>query len=96
MLYHCPSEISFSGESNHVKSNRRSIILSFKNLTEVDRKVYWSYCQREGIQFTRSRPYKKDDNAHRNQRGLPAMSIVYVHNQRSKMAIKFYFSEWLI
>ena len=22
------------------------------------------YCKRQGIQFTRSRPYKKDDNAH--------------------------------
>jgi len=29
-------------ESNHVKSNFRSIILSFKNLTKVDGKVYWS------------------------------------------------------
>lgn len=28
----------------------------------------WSYCQREGIQFTRSRPYKKDDNAHIEQK----------------------------
>jgi len=28
----------------------------------------WNYCQREGIQFTRSRPYKKDDNAHIEQK----------------------------
>jgi hypothetical protein len=26
------------------------------------------YCQREGIQFTRGRPYKKDDNAHIEQK----------------------------
>jgi len=28
----------------------------------------WNYCQEEGIQFTRSRPYKKDDNAHIEQK----------------------------
>lgn len=28
----------------------------------------WCYCKREGIQFTRSRPYKKDDNAHIEQK----------------------------
>jgi hypothetical protein len=28
----------------------------------------WDYCKREGIQFTRSRPYKKDDNAHVEQK----------------------------
>jgi len=27
-----------------------------------------SYCQQQGIQFTRSRPYKKDDNAHIEQK----------------------------
>lgn len=28
----------------------------------------WRYCQGQGIQFTRSRPYKKDDNAHIEQK----------------------------
>lgn len=28
----------------------------------------WNYCEREGIQFTRSRAYKKDDNAHVEQK----------------------------
>jgi hypothetical protein len=28
----------------------------------------WNYCQKEDIQFTRSRPYKKDDNAHIEQK----------------------------
>ena len=28
----------------------------------------WRYCQREKIEFTRSRPYKKDDNAHIEQK----------------------------
>jgi hypothetical protein len=28
----------------------------------------WNYCKRENIQFTRSRPYKKDDNAHIEQK----------------------------
>lgn len=28
----------------------------------------WRYCQREKIDFTRSRPYKKDDNAHIEQK----------------------------
>jgi hypothetical protein len=28
----------------------------------------WNYCKEEGIQFTRSRPYKKDDNAHIEQK----------------------------
>jgi len=28
----------------------------------------WNYCEEEGIQFTRSRPYKKDDNAHIEQK----------------------------
>lgn len=28
----------------------------------------WSYCQQQGIQLTRSRPYKKDDNAHIEQK----------------------------
>jgi len=28
----------------------------------------WSYCEAKGIQFTRSRPYKKDDNAHIEQK----------------------------
>jgi len=28
----------------------------------------WRYCQKENIQFTRSRPYKKDDNAHIEQK----------------------------
>ena len=28
----------------------------------------WQYCQRHQIQFTRGRPYKKDDNAHIEQK----------------------------
>jgi hypothetical protein len=28
----------------------------------------WGYCQAQGIQFTRGRPYKKDDNAHIEQK----------------------------
>ena len=28
----------------------------------------WQYCQQHGIQFTRGRPYKKDDNAHVEQK----------------------------
>ncbi len=28
----------------------------------------WRYCKAKGIQFTRSRPYKKDDNAHIEQK----------------------------
>lgn len=28
----------------------------------------WSYCQEQGIEFTRGRPYKKDDNAHIEQK----------------------------
>jgi hypothetical protein len=28
----------------------------------------WGYCQAHGIQFTRGRPYKKDDNAHIEQK----------------------------
>jgi len=28
----------------------------------------WRYCEEKGIQFTRSRPYKKDDNAHIEQK----------------------------
>jgi len=28
----------------------------------------WNYCEEQGIQFTRSRPYKKDDNAHIEQK----------------------------
>ncbi len=28
----------------------------------------WRYCEARGIQFTRSRPYKKDDNAHIEQK----------------------------
>ncbi len=28
----------------------------------------WRYCQRQGILFTRGRPYKKDDNAHIEQK----------------------------
>jgi hypothetical protein len=28
----------------------------------------WSYCEQQGIQLTRSRPYKKDDNAHIEQK----------------------------
>lgn len=28
----------------------------------------YNYCQKEGIQFTRGRPYKKDDNAHIEQK----------------------------
>jgi hypothetical protein len=28
----------------------------------------WNYCEERGIQFTRSRPYKKDDNAHIEQK----------------------------
>ena len=28
----------------------------------------WRYCREHGIQFTRGRPYKKDDNAHIEQK----------------------------
>jgi transposase InsO family protein len=30
------------------------------------------YCQAQGIQFTRGRPYKKDDNAHIEQKNWDA------------------------
>jgi len=30
--------------------------------------LLWEYCQTHQIQFTRSRPYKKDDNAHIEQK----------------------------
>ncbi len=32
-----------------------------------------SYCEQRGIQFTRSRPYKKDDNAHIEQKNWTHM-----------------------
>jgi hypothetical protein len=33
----------------------------------------WRYCRRESIEFTRSRPYKKNDNAHVEQKNYSAI-----------------------
>ncbi len=38
------------------------------NGTEFINAHLYAYCQRHGIQFTRGRPYKKDDNAHIEQK----------------------------
>jgi hypothetical protein len=38
------------------------------NGTEFINQHLWDYCQRQEIQFTRGRPYKKDDNAHIEQK----------------------------
>lgn len=38
------------------------------NGTEFINDHLWRYCQAEAIQFTRGRPYKKDDNAHIEQK----------------------------
>jgi len=42
--------------------------LDSDNGSEFINKHLWSYCQREGIMFTRSRPYKKNDSAHIEQK----------------------------
>ncbi len=38
------------------------------NGSEFINQHLWDYCQRQEIQFTRGRPYKKDDNAHIEQK----------------------------
>lgn len=38
------------------------------NGSEFINQHLWEYCQRQEIQFTRGRPYKKDDNAHIEQK----------------------------
>ena len=38
------------------------------NGSEFINKHLWDYCQAQEIQFTRGRPYKKDDNAHIEQK----------------------------
>ncbi len=38
------------------------------NGTEFINQHLWDYCQAHEIQFTRGRPYKKDDNAHIEQK----------------------------
>jgi hypothetical protein len=38
------------------------------NGSEFINQHLWDYCQAHEIQFTRGRPYKKDDNAHIEQK----------------------------
>src|SRR5487761_1977735 len=38
------------------------------NGSEVINSYLWRYCQARAVQFTRGRPYKKDDNAHIEQK----------------------------
>ena len=41
------------------------------NGSEFINEHLWDYCQAHEIQFTRGRPYKKDDNAHIEQKKCP-------------------------
>jgi len=41
----------------------------------------YRYCQREGISFTRSRPYKKNDNAHVEQKNWEAVRKIVGYNR---------------
>jgi len=38
------------------------------NGSEFINQHLWDYCQAQELQFTRGRPYKKDDNAHIEQK----------------------------
>jgi transposase InsO family protein len=51
----------------------------------------WSYCSEQGIEFTRGRPYKKDDNAHIEQKNWThvrkLLGYVRYDNQEALTAI---------
>jgi len=51
------------------------------NGSEFINQHLWDYCQRQEIQFTRGRPYKKDDNAHIEQKNWTHVRklLGYVH-----------------
>ena len=46
----------------------------------------YNYCQREGIVFTRSRPYKKNDNAHVEQKNSGIRRLVGYERYESRAA----------
>ena len=46
----------------------------------------YNYCQREGIVFTRSRPYKKNDNAHVEQKNAGIRRLVGYERYESRTA----------
>lgn len=48
----------------------------------------YNYCQREGIVFTRSRPYKKNDNAHVEQKNSGIRHLVGYERYESRAALE--------
>src|SRR5260370_1189643 len=59
--------------SRHSRSCARRCPFAFRGIdsdngSEFINQHLWDYCQRQEIQFTRGRPYKKDDNAHIEQK----------------------------
>jgi len=59
------------------------------NGSEFVNQDLWDYCQRHGIAFTRSRPYKKNDQAHVEQKnGSVVRRVVGYDRFRSKAALR--------
>lgn len=61
--------------------------LDSDNGSEFINQSLWGYCQREGITFTRSRPYKKNDSAHVEQKnGAIVRALIGYDRYASKAA----------
>jgi len=61
--------------------------LDSDNGSEFINHELYQYCQREGIHFTRSRPYKKNDNAHVEQKNSWIRRLVGYDRYESREAL---------
>lgn len=48
----------------------------------------YTYCQKQGIQFTRGRPYKKDDNAHIEQKNWTHVRRIFGWDRYDNQAVR--------
>ncbi len=65
----------------------RLLGLNSDNGSEFVNQILWQYCKQQGITFTRSRPYKKNDQAHVEQKnGSVVRRLVGYDRYQSKAA----------
>ena len=61
-------------------------LLDSDNGSEFINHHLYTYCQRKGISFTRSRPYKKNDSAHVEQKNWSVVRRLVGYDRYSSMA----------
>ena len=71
---------------NSIKAIRKELPFDLKGIdsdngSEFINNLLFNYCKNNGIQFTRSRPYKKDDNAHIEQKNWTHVRRIVGYNR---------------